>query len=79
MGRAGIAGGSEDSRRIAAALRALQSASELPGPLDAEGSVPPVGRAWVRRLPNNTWIWYRERDGALYALFVTRTPPEPVD
>jgi Txe/YoeB family toxin of Txe-Axe toxin-antitoxin module len=64
---------------IKAAERALASAELLPGPLDYETLVPPVQRAWVRRIPgHNLWLFYRVREDVVYLLFVTRDPPVPV-
>jgi hypothetical protein len=59
--------------------RALASAEVLPGPLDYETLIPPVARAWVRRVGGyNLWLYYRVREDVVYLLFVTSTPPVPI-
>jgi hypothetical protein len=56
---AGIQARSPQLQAIKAAERALASAELLPGPLDYEILIPPVHRAWVRRIPgHNLWLFY---------------------
>ena len=63
-----------------ATVRALAVAEVLPSPLDAEAAIPPVARAWVRRVPGaNVWLWYRVRADVVIVLFATRSPPVPID
>ena len=62
-----------------AAERALASAEILPGPLDYEVLIPPVRRAWVRRIPgHNLWLYYSLREDVVYVLRVGREPPVPI-
>lgn len=65
---------------IRATVHALTTAELLPGPLDYETLIPPVQRAWVRRVPgHNLWLFYRVREDVVYLLLVTREPPVPVE
>jgi hypothetical protein len=59
---------------------ALLARQALPGVADFEAPIPPVGRAWVRRVQNeNLWIWFRWDDVAVILLTVTTSPPVPLD
>ena len=69
-----------DRHRSGRVVRGLADATELPGPQDYESTVKPVGRAWVRRVPDrNLWVWYRVNDDELIVLTVTTEPPVPAD
>jgi hypothetical protein len=51
----------------------------LPSPGDYEVPIPPVFRAWCRRITgHNVWLFYRTNAEAVFVLFVTRTPPVPL-
>ena len=78
--RAGIQAHSSQSAAIIATVRILASAEILPGPFDYEVLIPPVQRAWVRRVAShNLWLYYRVRGDVVHLLIVTRDPPVPVD
>jgi hypothetical protein len=48
--------------------------------LDYETLIPPVQRAWIRRVPgHNLWLFYRVREDVIFLLLVTRTPPVPLE
>ena len=52
----------------------------LPAPADYEVQVPPVRTAWYRRIAgHNVWLFYRVRAEVLYVLYVTRSPPVPLE
>ena len=56
----GIRSGSRTSKALGATIAALARATFLPRQLDYEAAIPPVSRAFVRRVPDeNLWIWYR--------------------
>ena len=78
--RAEIRPRSSQSAAIIATVRALASAEILPSPLDYEARLPPVQRAWVRRVAShNLWLYYRVREDVVHLLVVTRAPPVPID
>lgn len=65
---------------LAATLRSLEAAEVLPGPLDGETMIPPVRRAWFRRVAGaNLWVLYEARDGEVILLALVGWPPIPVD
>jgi hypothetical protein len=65
---------------LAATVRALASSAALPGPLDYEVAIPPVQWAWCRRVAGcNLWLFYRAKEDVVHVLFVTRSPPVPVE
>ena len=44
---------------LAATVRAIASSDVLPGPFDAPTQIPPVHRAWFRRVPGcNVWLLF---------------------
>jgi hypothetical protein len=51
----------------------------LPGPLDFEALIPPVGVAWVRRVPGSLWLFYRFDDAEVEVLAMTNVEPVRVD
>jgi len=64
---------------LAATLRSLEAAEVLPGPLDGETMIPPVRRAWFRRVAAaNLWVLYDARDGEVILLALVGSPPIPV-
>jgi hypothetical protein len=72
--------GTERSRALAAALRALASSPDLPAPQDYQAVRRPTGRAWVRRVAGeNLWAWYRLKPEELLVLAVTTEPPLPFE
>jgi hypothetical protein len=54
-------------------------AGPLPGPLDFEALMPPVGVALVRRMPGSLWLFYRFDDREVEALALTNVEPVQVD
>lgn len=75
-----VAPGSPTSAAIGATIGALAEAEVLPGMLDTAASLPPTGRALVRRVGGrNLWIWYRLEGGELKLVTLTRSPPVPLD
>jgi hypothetical protein len=65
-------------RALSSTLRAMLNA-ELPGPLDFEALIPPVERAWVRRVSGcNLWVFYRFDANALRAVTLAASPPVPM-
>ena len=64
---------------MAAVLRALATAEALPGPGDVEAGIPPVARAFTRRVHGeNLWVWYDDRGAFVLVLLVSREPPIPL-
>ena len=64
---------------LAATLRSLEAAEVLPGLLDGETMIPPVRRAWFRRVAGaNLWILYDARDGEVILFALVGSPPVPV-
>ncbi len=77
---AGVVAGTDPGRRVAAVLRALTTAETLPGAGDVESAIPPVARAFTRRVPGeNVWIWYVDHGAFVLVLLVTREPPVPLE
>jgi hypothetical protein len=85
----GIHPGTPEARALAATVRELSEASELPLPGDAEAVVPleaadvverHAGRrlltAFVRRVQTRRlWVWYLPRPRHVILVLVTRVPP----
>jgi hypothetical protein len=70
----------ENKRRVFATVRALASADSLPGTLDVEATIPPTGRAFVRRVSDrNLWLWYHASDDHVFVIALTAAPPIPID
>jgi hypothetical protein len=71
--------GSQSAQSLAATLGRIQG-GVLPGPLDAEMLIPPVLRAWWRRVPGcNLWVMFTFDESAVRILGLLKTPPVPVD
>jgi hypothetical protein len=48
--------------------------------LDTRSSIPPTGRASVRRVGGrNLWIWYQLSGAELQLVTLSSTPPAPLD
>jgi hypothetical protein len=76
----GVKLGSEARRALVAAMRALADADELPTAADVPGLIPPTNRAHVRRVRgHNLWLWWKTKGDELTFLFVTTSPPVPVE
>ncbi len=76
----GVKPGTEEGRAIAAGLRMLSQTSELPGIEDTAIAIPPVLRAWSRRLgTRNLWLLYRFDSETITAFAVTASPPVPIE
>ena len=74
----GIQRGSNASKVLGAAISALANAPLLPGVLDYEAAIPPVLRAFVRRVPDeNLWIWNRFDETTVTLVNLTDVPPVP--
>jgi hypothetical protein len=85
----GINPGTPEARAVAATVRELSEARELPLPGDAEALVPleaagvverHAGRrlltAFVRRVrARRLWVWYLPRPQHVIVVLVTRVPP----
>ena len=55
-------------------------APELPIPWDVRISIPPVRKAWARRVEGfNLWVLWDKGGESTIAMMVTRTPPVPID
>jgi hypothetical protein len=55
-------------------------AARVPGPLDFEALIPPVGAAWARRVPGlSLWVFYRFDEGEVEVLAMTDSEPIRVD
>jgi hypothetical protein len=58
----------------------LASAERLPDEEDTLVAVPPVGRAWVRRVEGaNLWLYFTFNDTSLQLRVLTSTPPIPLE
>ena len=78
--RRGILAGSPDGRAVGATLRALAAEPELPAAADYETLLPPVARAFVRRVQSrNLWVLYVFDDARVLPVSLTVTPPIPVE
>jgi hypothetical protein len=78
--RAGVVARTPATAAIKVTERAILSAAEIPGPLDYEVGIPPVHRAWCRRIPgHNLWLLYRVREDVVFLLFVLASPPIPLE
>jgi hypothetical protein len=78
--RLGVVPGSNRAVAFGRLLAALADAPELPGPDDIRALLPPVGDAFVRRVPGrNLWLWYTVRDEELVVVTLTADPPVPVE
>lgn len=76
LARARLRPGTPDGRALARTIRALLDAEILPGALDVVVPIPPVARAYVRRVAGrNLWLWYDVVDEAVILVFVSRQPP----
>jgi hypothetical protein len=52
----------------------------LPGPLDYEVAIPPVSRAWCRRVASlNIWVLYTFTVDAVVLAYALASPPLPLD
>ena len=52
----------------------------LPGPGDYEALIPPVVRAWCRRVTGfNLWLLYVFDDAEIEVYTLTANPPVPID
>lgn len=72
-------GGTQRGASVAATLRALTSAAALPSAGDVEAMIPPVVRAWVRRVNGeNLWVWYQATDATVTLVALTSSPPVPI-
>ncbi len=72
-------GGTPKGASVAATLRALTRAEALPEAADTEAMIPPVARAWVRRVGGeNLWVWYRSAESTVTLLALTSSPPVPI-
>ncbi|MFW5921325.1 MAG: hypothetical protein ACOCUS_05745 [Polyangiales bacterium] len=62
-------------------MRALAEAEDLPSPDDYQALIPPVRRAWVRRVPGEPlWLYYRvSPDGEVVVVGVARAVPDRVE
>ena len=76
----GVKPGSDAQLAAAATVRALAAAERLPSPGDTSALLPPVARAFVRRVTgHNLWLWYRFTGEELAVVTMTSSPPHPVD
>ncbi len=76
--RQGLSSGTTSRRALSATIRVMLSA-ELPGPLDFEALIPPIRRAWVRRVSGcNLWVFYRFDADELRLVTLVTSPPVPV-
>jgi hypothetical protein len=74
-----IAAGTPAAAALAATLARLTTAT-LPGPQDSPVLVPPVLRAWSRRVPGfNLWVFFTFTESAVDVLTVATTPPVPIE
>jgi hypothetical protein len=74
-----VPAGSASAQALAATFGRLQS-GVLPGPLDREMLIPPVRRAWWRRVPGcNLWVLFSFDETKVTVLGLVSTPPVPVD
>jgi len=65
---------------LAATLRSLEAAEVLPGPLDGETMIPPVRRAWFRRVAGaNLWVLFEARDGEVILLALVAGNQSPIN
>lgn len=77
--RAGVVAGSPEARRLGATIRAICEAGELPGPQDQDVPIPPIAKAYVRRVPGmNLWLYYDLRGEEVVILWVRQAPPVPI-
>jgi hypothetical protein len=80
MRAAGMSPGTDESRAVAACLRVVADAPDLPEVVDVAVAVPPVLRAWCRRVSGrNLWVVFRFDSEHVSALAVTRSPPVPIE
>lgn len=71
--------GTDVLRAVGATIAALAEAERLPGVLDTTASLPPTGKAYVRRVGGrNLWIWYRFDASMVWLRTVTAMPPVPL-
>jgi hypothetical protein len=72
--------GTDEGKAVARALRALESAPDLPRPDDVWIAIPPMGTAHACRVEAlNVWLIFRVNADAVVAMMVTRQPPVPID
>jgi len=84
--RLGLVPGTPLARRVAATVRTLAFAVELPEASGSRALIPPTRSAWVRRVPAaNQWIYFVARTEAgtdaeiVEIVSIVGAPPPPVD
>ena len=74
-----ITPGTPVAQGLAATIARLMQ-GKLPGPLDAETLVPPVGCWWFRRVSgSNVWVLFTFDESTLTLHSLTANPPIPLE